>query len=143
MGKSAWWQRVTGRSIIVLILAGWQGIRFLSALQYARVLREYAPFPGPVYIALSGLGWALALGLAAWGLLNPASRWQLPFWKTLWFYLGWFWFDRLFLQHHTPVGGSNRFALLLLQSLVLLYFRIEEVLDKRKEYHERKRKPEN
>ncbi len=140
---------VTLRGAFVLMLAGWQVIRFWSALQYAEVLRQYAPVPGPGYIAFTGLVWALVLGLAAWGSLRPNSRYGLPLLPTVSAYLAWFWLDRLFLQYHTPPGGSNRFFLLLLQGLLLAFFWCEQFFEekseknKRKESENRERQPQD
>ncbi len=134
---------VTPGGLIVLSLAGWQGIRFIASLQHAETLRAYAPVPGPTYIALSGLFWALLLGLAAWRCLRRGSRFGLPALPVTAAYLAWFWSDRLLLQYHIPPGGSNRSFLLLLHSLLLARLWWEQSSGKRKENRHRERKPED
>ena len=84
--------------MVVLSLTAWQAFRIQAALAWYDTLMEFAPRPGPIYIAVTGAVW-LVLGLiliwsiwrgqpgAAKLLLGAASG-----------YTVWYWADRLLLQ---------------------------------------------
>ncbi len=101
---------VTVLALLVLTLAVVNGVRFGAALNTWAILAEYAPRPGPIYLAFSGLFWCLA------GLLTFAGLWRLKrqAWTAAWLfcllYPAYAWFDRLVLQSD-PLRPNLPFAL--------------------------------
>lgn len=88
--------------LTVLILSAWNALRLGSAVSNWDLLKEFAPRPGPIYIAASALFWTLA-GIAIWILIRrriPLARWLAAAHITG--YAAWWWMDRLFLQRSSP-----------------------------------------
>jgi hypothetical protein len=109
--------RVTSLLWLVLILACWHAVRLWTALAWYDTLLEFAPRPGPVYIALSGLAWLALGGLLAWGLWRrQAWSWLLLPWLAGG-YTAWYWFDRLAFHE----ARSNWPFILLLNLTLLAY----------------------
>jgi hypothetical protein len=109
--------RVTLLAWLVLSLTAWNGLRLISAIVQWDLLREYAPLPGPFYIAASGAFWFLVGLPLVWGLLRGKSWSRTMVIIAAVCYAGWYWFDRLTLQFPRP---NWPFALAV--SLLLLGF---------------------
>lgn len=85
---------VTILAVLVLLLTAWNGVRWYAALASWGLLTELGARPGPFYIALTGLVWALA-GLAVFVGLWSGRRWaRLAGWAYMVLYLVYFWADR-------------------------------------------------
>jgi hypothetical protein len=81
----------------VLILALWNLFRFGSALANWLVLAEFAPRPGPLYIAVTAAFWTLAC-LAVWTAFRRRNLHAQGFYGLLLLgYAAWWWADRFFL----------------------------------------------
>src|SRR5512139_2183679 len=106
---------VTILCILVLIITVWNGVRWYSALSSWSVLSELGAYPGPLYIALTGLVWAVS-GLAlSWGLWF-GRRWaRIAGWAYIVLYLAYFWADRFFFR---PAEHAQNYALLLVLQLI-------------------------
>jgi hypothetical protein len=93
---------VTSLLFVVLTLTTWNAIRLGAALAGWNVLKEFAPRPGPLYIALTASFWTLS-GLATWmAIRRRTPRAQL---FTAAYFIGyamWWWIDRLLLQSASP-----------------------------------------
>lgn len=129
---------VTSLLLLVLTLTVWNAIRLGTSIADWDVLLEFAPRPGPWYIALSAAFWALS-GAALYIALqrqNPrASAFTAAFALG---YAAWWWIDRLFLQEPRTNGTFAAFVtvFLLTYSAILLYHpRTKEYLRQR-ERHE-------
>lgn len=102
---------VTILAALVLLLTAQSAVRFGAALWNWPTLAMYAPQPGPLYIALTGLFWMAAGSLTLYGLLFPMRRAHttaLAFCLTYPLYI---WLDRLFIQAD-PLRPNLPFALL-------------------------------
>ncbi|MFH1183892.1 MAG: hypothetical protein V1755_02490 [Chloroflexota bacterium] len=124
----------------MLITTAWSLIRVWSSVEHADVLQEYAPWPGPVYIGITGAVFA-ALGLAlVWGFWRRAGWAPLAFLAGAITYAAWNWADRLFLQ---PGALQTSWQFSLLITVLLLTFVATVALDPRnrstfgREAHER------
>ena len=112
---------------MVLSLAGWSFVRLGASISQWEILAEFAPKPGPLYIALSGAFWILVSIPTAWAL------WRRKFWARTAVMLaapafaGWYWFDRLVLQNPRPswpFALSTTILLLLLIIIIIFNQRI-------------------
>lgn len=93
--KTPW--TVTGMRWTVLILAAWNALRLISALADWSTLAEFAPRPGPLYIALSASFWTLACLAVARSIRLRNTRAQQHYALVLFGYMAWWWLDRLLL----------------------------------------------
>jgi hypothetical protein len=131
--------RITLALVLVLITTAWNVVRVWAGLSLAPALQKYAPFPGPVYIALTG-AISAGLGLAVtWAVLRRLRWAPRALLGVAIAYAAWQWADRVFLQ---PTAGTGwPFALLI--TVLLLSFIAAVTLDPRnrwyfgKEAHER------
>ncbi len=99
----------------VLSLSAWGAVRFAASLRWWDVLSEFESRLSPVYLSISGAGWAVAGAVLLWGTLTR-QRWSYPanpVFIILW--LSVLWVERLFFQS----GRANLpFAVIL--SVILL-----------------------
>lgn len=87
---------------VVLCLTVWNAIRLYAAVSDWDALAEFAPRPGPLYIAATASFWTLS-GLALFNFLRrPGIR--APRFAALYVfgYTAWVWMDRLLLQQARP-----------------------------------------
>jgi hypothetical protein len=102
---------------MVLILTAWNAIRLGASIANWDLLKEFAPRPGPIYIAASASFWTF-YGLALWMALrrrNPRSKSASAIFMLG--YAAWWWADRLLLQTPSP---NWPFALALTIFLLML-----------------------
>jgi hypothetical protein len=108
---------VTLLALLVLLLAAWNGVRCYAALASRDLLAELGAAPGPFYIALTGLLWALA-GLILFRGLWIGRRWApVAGWTYMGLYLLYFWADRLLFR--TLERTQNIVFVLVLQVAAL------------------------
>ena len=108
---------VTLLALLVLTFTVMNAVRFGAALAFWDILLQYAPRPGPIYVAASGLIWALAGLPLCWGLWT-GRRWaQLASALALGLFTAYYWTDRQLFQ---SVRANGLFALVV--NLVLLIF---------------------
>lgn len=123
--------RITLVLWLVLTSAVWNLMRVWGGLALRAGIQEYAAWPGPAYVIITGGLWALC------GLVIVASFWRRAAWadKALLFgalaYTAWLWLDRLVVQPRLP--GNWPFS--LLTNAVLLAFTAVVALDPRNRYH--------
>ena len=97
--KTPW--AVTGIRWTVLLLGLWNILRLGATLVNWSVLAEFAPRPGPFYIAFTASFWTLAC-LAAWRAIRRRNiRSQRYYALTILGYAAWWWADRIFLSGTT------------------------------------------
>jgi hypothetical protein len=125
---------------LVLITSVWNLMRVWGGLEFWGAIQEYAAWPGPVYVIVTGGLWAVC------GLVILASFWRRAAWAdkalliTALAYAAWLWLDRLLVQPRLP--GNWRF--LVLANAAALLFTVLVALDPRNRYylgreaHERK-----
>ena len=96
---------VTILGSIALILTVFNAIRFGTALSQWDLILAFASSPGPLYIALTGLIWALGWLIAYLGI-EFAWKWGgVVFLLLSFLYASYYWLDRLFFQ--LPAQRSN------------------------------------
>ena len=100
---------------LVLSLSAWGTLRLFGALRWWDVLYEFEARLGPLYLSITGAGWALAGGILLWSMFS-AKSWALaaiPISVFIW--LMEYWMERLVFE--SPRAGLP-FA--LISSLFLL-----------------------
>lgn len=93
---------VTIYALLVLIIAVYNLIRFWSALQHWETLSRLGIQPGPLYIALTGLIWAISGFWLAWMIWTDRPGVKIAIIVAASSYLVYYWLDRLFFQNHIP-----------------------------------------
>jgi hypothetical protein len=100
---------------LVLSLSVWGLVRWLAALRWWDVLNEFDARLSPLYLSITGAGWAVVGGVLLWGLFRGKrwTRFAIPASVFLW--LAGYWIERIFFE-------SPRANLLfaLMASLLLL-----------------------
>ena len=119
---------------LVFCLTSWQAIRFLTSIIWSVTLESYEPYPGPIYIGITGTFWTLTGLFLLWSMWR-GKRWtRMAFLLASSLYAAWAWADRLFVQNQMRANWPFDLAL----TFVLLVFTIIVVLDPRnKIYFER------
>jgi hypothetical protein len=83
---------------LVLSLSAWGVVRLLAALRWWDVLNEFGARLGPLYLSITGAGWAIVGIVLLWGLFS-GKRWVrmgIPLSVFLWL-LG-YWIERMFFE---------------------------------------------
>ncbi len=83
---------------LVLTLSAWGAVRFFAALRWWGVLNEFGARLSPLYLSITGAGWAVVGGVLLWNLFGgkPWTRWAIPLSILLWL-IG-YWIERLFFE---------------------------------------------
>lgn len=90
-------------------------LRLLAALRWWDVLYEFGASLSPVYLSLTGAGWAAAGAVLLWGIWTGKrwALWAFPAAIILW--LAGYWLERLFFQ-----APRANLAFMAVVSIVLL-----------------------
>lgn len=108
---------VTSLLFVVLCLTAWNAIRLGASIADWDALAEFAPRPGPLYIALTASFWTFG-GLASWTMIRRRSpRAQIATAAYVLGYAAWWWADRLLLREPQP---NSAFAIALTVMLLAL-----------------------
>lgn len=91
---------VTILSILVLIIAMMNLVRFMSAIRYRETLVSYDVTPGPLYIGTTGLVFFLGMAWLFWILWNGHPRSRMAAYLLLGTYILFSWLDRFLFQSH-------------------------------------------
>jgi hypothetical protein len=80
---------------LVLSLSAWGVLRLLAALRWWDVLNEFGASLSPLYLSISGIGWAVVGVVLLYGLFSgrPWTRLAIPISIILW--LMGYWVERL------------------------------------------------
>jgi len=83
---------------LVLSLSAWGVVRLLAALRWWDVLNEFGARLSPLYLSITGAGWAVVGTVLLWGLFagKPWTRPAIPASILLWS-LG-YWIERIFFE---------------------------------------------
>ena len=130
---------VTTLMWMVLSLTAWNAIRLGASIADWDVLLEFAPRPGPLYVALSAAFWTLA-GAALWITIrrrSPRARAAAAAFALG--YAAWWWADRLFLQAPRPnliFALAATFVSLIFTAFLLLHPRTRAYFQPRETYEQ-------
>jgi hypothetical protein len=83
---------------LVLSLSAWGVIRLLAALRWWDVLNEFGASLSPLYLSITGAGWAIVGSVLLWGLFSgrPWTRLAIPLSIFIW--LMGYWVERMFFE---------------------------------------------
>ncbi len=101
---------------LVLTLSAWGAVRLFAALRWWSVLNEFGAHLSPLYLSITGAGWAVVGGVLLWGLFSGKLwiRWAIP--VSIFLRLMEYWIERLFFE--SP--RENLYFALIASILLLL-----------------------
>jgi hypothetical protein len=109
--------RVTLLLWLVLSLSAWGLLRFAAALRWWNVLYENEARLSPLYLSITGAGWAAAGIVLLWSIFT-IKRWvykAIPIAMLLW--LLEYWIERIFFE-----GQRSNLAFAIVTSLLAILF---------------------
>ena len=100
---------------MVLSLSVWGLLRLSAALTWRDLLTQFHASLGPLYLSITGVGWALAGVLLLWSIWagKRGAHPAIPIAVTLW--LAEYWIERIFFE-----ASRANLPFMLVLSLVLL-----------------------
>jgi hypothetical protein len=110
---------------LVLSLSAWGVVRLLATLRWWDVLNEFGASLSPLYLSISGIGWAVVGVVLLYGLFSgrPWTRLAIPISIFLWL-LG-YWIERLFFE-----SPRANFPFALMASVLLLAVTLVSALNR-------------
>jgi hypothetical protein len=100
---------------LVLSLSGWGVVRLLGTLRWWDVLTEFGARLGPLYLSITGAGWAILGGVLLWGLFS-GKRWTpLAVLISIFLWLMEYWVERIFFE-----SPRTNLSFALIASILLL-----------------------
>jgi hypothetical protein len=129
MRKSTLEKRPFGVTLLlwlVLSLSVWGVVRLLATLRWWNVLNEFGASLSPLYLSISGIGWAVVGVVLLYGLFSgrPWTHLAIPISIFLW--LMGYWVERLAFESHR---ANVPFA--LLASILLLAVTLVSALNRK------------
>ncbi|MGB8980657.1 MAG: hypothetical protein WCC12_02170 [Anaerolineales bacterium] len=111
---------------LVLSLSAWGLVRLLAALRWWDVLNEFGARLSPLYLAITGAGWAIAGSLLLWSLFSrkPWTRMTIPSAVSLW--LAGYWVERIFFE-----SWRTNLPFALISSILLLSVTLVSALNRK------------
>lgn len=83
---------------LVLSLSVWGLVRLLAALRWWDVLNEFDAHLSPLYLSITGAGWAAVGGILLWGIFS-GKRWtRLAIPVSVFLWLMGYWIERIFFE---------------------------------------------
>jgi hypothetical protein len=105
---------------LVLSLSAWGTVRLFAALRFWDELNEFGARLSPLYLSITGAGWAVVGGVLLWGLFR-GKRWThftIPISAFLW--LTGYWIERIFFESPRANVSFALIASILLLTVTLV-----------------------
>ncbi len=124
---------------MVLSLSAWGLLRFFAALHWQAVLNQFHARLGPLYLSITGAGWAVAGIVLLWSIW-VGKRWSypaIPVSIALW--LAEYWLERLFFEApraNLPFMLGISVLLLVVTSLITFNRQTKNFLLKSEEHEQ-------
>jgi hypothetical protein len=83
---------------LVLCLSAWGAIRLLAALRWWDVLYEFEARLSPLYLSITGAGWAVAGGILLWSLFTAKPWARMAILLSVLLFLAQYWIERIAFQ---------------------------------------------
>jgi len=123
---------VTLLGVVALTLMALNAVRFGTALVQWHLILDFMPNPGPAYIAVTGLLWAVCW-LTVYIGIELARKWGgVSFLLLSFLYASYYWLDRFFFQSHAE--RSNALFVFIVTFLFLVGTIAILALPKSREY---------
>ena len=105
---------------LVLSLSAWGVVRLFAALRWWDVLNEFGASLSPIYLVITGAGWALVGGVLLWSLFTgqPWARPAIPVFIILW--LTGYWIERMLFEAPRANLGFALMASVFLSTVTLV-----------------------
>ena len=83
---------------LVLSLSAWGTVRLFAALRFWDELNEFGARLSPLYLSITGAGWAVVGGVLLWGLFSGKlwTRRAVP--ASIFLWLVEYWIERIFFE---------------------------------------------
>jgi hypothetical protein len=114
---------------LVLSLSAWGLVRLLAALRWWDVLNEFGASLSPLYLSLTGAGWAVVGAVLLWGLFSGKSWTRLAIPASIFLWLMGYWIERMFFE--SP-RANLPFA--LIASVLLFVITLVSALNRKTKY---------
>lgn len=111
---------VTLLAWLVLSLSAWGVVRLLAALRSWDVLNEFGARLSPLYLSITGAGWAIAGSLLLWGLFSQRSWIRMAIPGAVFLWLAGYWIERIFFESQRANLPFALFTSMLLLSVTLV-----------------------
>ena len=95
---------------MVLSLSAWGLVRLAATLRWWDVLSEFKASLSPLYLSITGAGWAVAGAVLLWSLWSAKAWSRLAILTSIILWLTEYWIERLFFQLPRPNSHSFHFA---------------------------------
>jgi hypothetical protein len=100
---------------LVLCLSAWGAVRLFAALHLWDTLSEFGARLSPLYLSITGAGWAVVGIVLLWGLFS-AKRWaRLAVPASIFLWLMEYWMERIFFE-----SSRENLLFALMVSILLL-----------------------
>ena len=105
---------------LVLTLSAWGAVRLFAALHFWDMLSEFGARLSPLYLSITGAGWAVVGVVLLWGLFGARlwAHWAVPVATFLW--LAAYWIERIFFESSRENLYFALSASILLLTVVLI-----------------------
>lgn len=107
--RVGFWAKVLAVAFFLLAVMGW--LRFEQALQNWNLLVELGAWPGPFYIAVTGIAWGLVGLVPFFGLLRRKSWAPAAARLAAFFFVLTYWVDKLWIDRSSTRLSNWPFAL--------------------------------
>jgi hypothetical protein len=87
---------------MVLSLSAWGLIRLVATLRWWDVLSEFKASLSPLYLSITGAGWAVAGTVLLWSMWSGRAWSRLAILTSILLWLAEYWIERLFFQLPRP-----------------------------------------
>ncbi|HLO32487.1 MAG TPA: hypothetical protein VK249_25295 [Anaerolineales bacterium] len=113
---------------LVLSLSAWGLVRLFAALRWWNVLNEFGARLSPLYLFITGAGWAIIGGVLFWGLFG-GKRWtRLAICISIFLWLMGYWMERIFFE-----SPRANFLFALIASVLLFIVTLISALNRKTE----------
>ncbi len=111
---------------LVLTLSAWGALRLFAALRFSNMLTEFGARLSPLYLSITGAGWAVVGAVLLWGLFSGKLwiHWAIPLSIFLW--LVGYWLERLFFE-----SPRENLLFALIASILLLIVTLVSALNRK------------
>ena len=113
--------------ILLVAVTGWEAVRCATSIAWHVTLEMYEPYPGPIYIGISGAFWTLTGLFLLWSMWRGKPWTRKAFLIAAGLFTAWVWADRLLLQPQLRANWPFDLVITILSVLFVTFL----VLDPR------------
>ncbi len=111
---------------LVLSLSAWGLVRLLATLRWWEVLSEFQARLSPLYLSITGAGWALAGGVLLWSIFSAQAWSPTVISISVFLFLAEYWIERIVFE-----GPRANLPFALFASVLLLGVTVVSAFNRR------------